>query len=384
MKIVYICLCGLYIPGWSYQENILSKYHIKDGHEVTIITSDWTYDHNSKFIPYNGEKVEYDHNAKIVRLSIKGNKTFETKLKRFSRLYETIECEKPDLIFLHSPQLLDADVICKYLKHNTNVRLIVDNHNDFRNAAKNLLSRYILHGIIWKHSVKLLDKYAEVFYGVTPARIDFLVDMYGLKRERIKLLPFGADDELVERAVNDGCRIKLREKFNVKEEDILLLTGGKIDQNKPETLDLMEAVISMDDPRIKLMVYGSVIPQLEDRFNSLVKNDRIIYVGWLKSDDIYPYQEAADLIVFPGLHSVLWEQSVGAGKACVFRKIEGFTHIDLGGNCEFFEDVSMESIKEKITSIIQEDNKLKIMESIAKQKGTKVFSYRHISRECVK
>lgn len=383
MKIVYICLCGLYIPGWSYQENMLSKYHIKDGHQVTIITSDWTYDYNSKFVPYEGEKVEYDHNAKIVRLSIKGHKSFEAKLKRFSGLYEAIDNEKPDIIFLHSPQLLDADIICKYLKHNAKVRLIVDNHNDFRNAAKNMLSKYILHGVIWKHSVHLLNKYAEVFYGVTPARIDFLVDMYGLKRERIKLLPFGTDDELVEQAVLNNSRKNIREKFNIKDDDKLLLTGGKIDYNKPETLDLMEAVILMSDPHVKLMVYGSVIPELEEKFNSLIKNDRIIYIGWLKSDDIYPYQEAADLIVFPGLHSVLWEQSVGAGKACLFRKIEGFTHIDIGGNCEFFEDVSVESIKEKITNIVKEDNKINSMELIAKEKGKKEFSYRHISRECI-
>ena len=111
MKIVYICLCGLYIPGWSYQENILSKYQVQEGHSVTIITSKWIYDKNGHFVLYDGDSEENDHGAKIVRLTINGNKDFNRKLKRFTGLYEKICEEKPDLIFLHSPQLLDADVI---------------------------------------------------------------------------------------------------------------------------------------------------------------------------------------------------------------------------------------------------------------------------------
>ena len=31
------------------------------------------------------------------------------------------------------------------------------------------------------------------------------------------------------------------------------------------------------------------------------------------------------------------EKAVGKGKPCVFKRISGFEHIDIGGNCLFFE-----------------------------------------------
>lgn len=382
MKIVYICLCGLYIPGWSYQENILSKYQVQEGHSVTIITSKWIYDKNGHFVLYDGDSEENDHGAKIVRLTIKGNKDFNRKLKRFTGLYEKICEEKPDLIFLHSPQLLDADVICRYMKENQKVRLIVDNHCDCKNSAKNWLSKNILHRFIWKRRTQMLDKYADTFYGVTPARKEFLEKMYSIPKDRIRLLPFGADDECVKRAMNHGSRNAIRTKYGIGEDIFLLLSGGKIDSNKKETIDLMAAVTHMEGLNVKLLLFGSVAPELKERFDKLLESEKIIYVGWLSSNIIYDYFDACDLVLFPGLHSVLWEQAVGAGKACVFRKIDGFTHIDLGGNCRFFEGLSAEIIRKQLTEIIKNDE-ISSMTKVAKVKGVSYFSYKRIAQECL-
>lgn len=42
-KIVHVCLCGPVTDGWSYQDNLLSKYHKELGYEVSIITSEWIW-----------------------------------------------------------------------------------------------------------------------------------------------------------------------------------------------------------------------------------------------------------------------------------------------------------------------------------------------------
>lgn len=380
MKIVYICLCGLYMPGWSYQENIMSKYQIQAGNNVSIITSEWIYDKTGKLVKCN--ETTDDNGARIIRLKIKGGKPFTYKLKRFVNLYETLCLEKPDLIFLHSPQLMDADIVCKYLKNNKNVQLIVDNHCDELNSAKNFLSRYILHGIIWRRSVNLLSKYTDKFYGVTPAREEFLQKVYGLSPNKISLLPFGADDDLVERAKDTNARNTIREKYNIKKDEILLLTGGKIDHNKTETLELMKAVSEMEQQNIKLMIFGSVVQELKDKFDSLLESKNIIFIGWLDSDLIYNFFDACDIVAFPGLHSVLWEQAVGAGKPCLFRKIDGFTHIDLDGNCEYFDVLTAKSIRDLLVSIINE-NKIEKMRVVAETNGRKFFSYKRIAEDCI-
>ena len=85
-------------------------------------------------------------------------------------------------------------------------------------------------------------------------------------------------------------------------------------------------------------------------------------------------------MIFPGLHSVLWEQAVAMGKPCIFKKIDGFTHIDLGGNCLFFEKDDVEEYKNKIGLCIAE---LDSMRCFAETHGKEKFSYNNIAKRSV-
>ena len=40
MKIVHVCLSMGYTEGLNYQENVIIKYQARDGHGVTLITTD--------------------------------------------------------------------------------------------------------------------------------------------------------------------------------------------------------------------------------------------------------------------------------------------------------------------------------------------------------
>ena len=44
----------------------------------------------------------------------------------------------------------------------------------FNDGDQVIVNGKILHGILWKHYVLKANKYAEVFYGVLPARVEFL------------------------------------------------------------------------------------------------------------------------------------------------------------------------------------------------------------------
>ena len=70
-------------------------------------------------------------------------------------------------------------------------------------------------------------------------------------------------------------------------------------------------------------------------------DERIIKIGWITSNRVYDYMYAADLAVFTGLHSVLWEQTVASCVPCLFSKLKGFEHVDIGGNALFFENRSI-------------------------------------------
>lgn len=426
MKIVHICLAGLYMNGWGYQENMLAKFQKKDGHDVFVIANEYTYDYEGNYTKLRDYEVEglenkIDNNTnnynnafinakvdcngvKIIRLQIKGEKNITGPAQRvhYIGLYEELEKMTPDIIFLHNPQILDVkDIVCFMKKNCRSVRLFVDSHSDYSNSARNFLSKHILHGMIWRNKVKKLIPYTTKFYGVLPARVDFLRERYHIPKNRIELLQMGMDDDLAKEAGNKKNISLIRSMLRVKDNDFLIVTGGKIDGAKKQTLLLMDAVKKINYPFLKLVIFGSVADCLRDEFVSKCDNERIQYVGWIDSNTTYSYFAASDFVFFPGRHSVMWEQVAGQGIPMAVKYWEGTTHIDIGGNVKFLREDSVEEIKKVIKSLfieeeikkmkccnmIQKENILsddyKMMKQIAQDRGEKVFSYANISKKSI-
>lgn len=375
MKIIHICLCGPVTDGWSYQDNLLPKFHKKAGLDVTVIASLWVWNESGEMVKTSKQEYVNQDGVHIVRLKTKNDRPVFYRFKRYLGLYEVIEKICPDILFVHGVQFLDITLIIKYAKSHPNVKIYADNHADFSNSASNWVSKNILHKIIWRHYAKKIEPYTTKFYGVLPARVDFLKNVYGLPEEKCELLVMGADDDEVKKAKKPEVRAEKRKEYGLTDSDFVIMTGGKIDHNKRESLQLMDAVNASDNKNIKLLIFGSVVPELSEEFESRL-SEKVRYIGWKKSEDIYSEFAAADLIAFPGLHSVLWEQAVGMGKPCLFRKIHGFEHVDIGGNCRFIENTSADSIKSDIENCIANTDEMKK----AAEKGAEVFSYYNIAK----
>ncbi len=389
-KIVHICLAGLYMSGWGYQDNMIAKYHRLEGYDVTVIANRYVYDEKGNYTPTDKTEETDVNGVKIVRLAQKGNKQQKGPAERvhYIGLYDALMDENPDIIFIHNPQIMDVDDIVRYMKSHKDTRMYVDSHSDYSNSGRNFLSKYILHGFFWRSKVQKLVPYTRKFYGVLPARVDFLLDRYKTPKDKTKLLVMGMDDEKAEAADKPEIIKEIRAKYNVSDDEFLIVTGGKIDNSKRQTLLLMDAVreinLIQDRPRkVKLLIFGSVADELKPEFNQILNStDDITYIGWLEADDTYPYFAAADLVVFPGRHSVMWEQVVGQGKPMIVKYWEGTTHVDMGGNCKFIMHDTVENIVTYILDAVEpsEYNKMK---SVAKEKGPQTFSYRTISRKCI-
>ena len=379
MKILHLMLGCFYIDNYSYQENYLPKYHKAQGNEVEIVASLVTFDKNGKatLLP-KASKYINEYGIPVTRLDYRTGR-LSKRLRRYVGLKEELERIKPELIFIHGVQFTDIGVVAKYCKAHSDVKVFADSHSDFSNSATNWTSKHILHRIIWRRCAKKINPFVTKFYGVLPARVDFLIKEYKLPKEKVELLVMGADDERVAEASASEVRQEIREKYGLAEDDFVIMTGGKIDRNKTQVLLLMEAVNKMAAPNIKLLVFGSVVPELQEVFNSHLSSS-VISIGWRKSERIYDEFAAADLIAFPGLHSVLWEQAVGMGKPCVFRKMDGFTHIDVGGNCAFFKEDTAESYIQVLMETIQNAD---TMQKIAKEKGKPYFSYKKIAERAL-
>lgn len=380
MKIIHLCAADRFADNHSYQVNNLIKFHKIMGLTVEVIASCDTFNEQGEFV-HNHFPGTYigENDVKITRLPFKKDNVIYWKLKRFVGLYEAISKAAPDIIFVHGGQFLDIDQVVKYVKWHPEVVVYVDNHADFSNSATNWVSRNILHKIVWKHCLTKIEPYTKKYYGVLPVRVDFLRRVYGLPANKCELLVMGADDELVEEAANPRIRTDVREKNNVEPDDFLIMTGGKIDQWKTQTLFLMEAVQNIKSEKVKLIVFGSVAPELKDKVNSLADGVKVRYIGWVRSKDSYKYFAAADLVVFPGRHSVFWEQVTGQGLPMLVKDWPGTHHIDLGGNVIFLKEDGVKEIQDRIQYLVDHPDEYAQMKLVAQKKGMQAFSYKNIA-----
>lgn len=387
MKILHICLANFYIDNTSYQENMLAKFHVLQGHDVVVMASLVTFDKMGRYALLEGES-EYvtEDGYKVVRVdySKKGNYNLNKRFRIYNNVYDKIVREKPDIIFIHGCQFMDIKHIKRYVNKNKLVKIFVDNHADFINSAKNWLSKNILHKIFWKHCAKTIEPYVEQFYGVTPNRCKFLEDVYAIPKEKIELLVMGFDDTILSKfkIKNENYALDLRKKLNIEEENFVISTGGKIRHSKNIHL-LMEAVKNLDNKNIKLLVFGSLVPEIKELFDSLNNHISIIYLGWKSHEEIIEILSISNLIVFPGSHSVLWEEAVGCGIPSVFKYYEGMTHVDLGGNCIFLKEDSVKEIEQVVSNIYNNKELYNKMKNAAEAKK-ELFSYSYISKKAIK
>lgn len=103
-------------------------------------------------------------------------------------------------------------------------------------------------------------------------------------------------------------------------------------------------------------------------------------VGWIDSAKVYDYFFAADLVFFPGQHSVLWEQACAAKVPCVFEAWEGMDHVDNGGNSDFVKEVTAEALREKICELCYTP-KYERMKQVARSEATHIYLYSKIAEK---
>ena len=384
MKILHLCLGCFYVDNYSYQENMLPKYHKQMGYDVEIIASTLSFDEHGNGCNIAPASYKNEYGIPVTRLGYK--KGMPVKMAKFLRRYEgfdeALEKARPEIVFVHGCQFVDIKILADYAKMHK-VTIFVDNHADFSNSATNWLSKHILHKGLWRKCAHAIEPYTKKFYGVLPVRVDFLKDIYDLPPKKIELLVMGADDELVEKAKISGARERIRSKYRIKKDDFLVLTGGKIDQWKTQTLLLMQAVQNIKNERLRLIVFGSVTQELMSQVNALSDGKKVQYIGWIQSRDSYEYFEAADLVVFPGRHSVMWEQVTGQGVPMLVKDWPGTHHVDLGGNVKFLTQDSSDEIQSEIEYLLNHKEEYRMMKTVAQEQGMREFSYDCIARRAI-
>lgn len=383
MKILHCCLAAFYIDDFSYQENILPRMHQLQGHKVSILASTETYFETklgyikpASYLTKEGIPVTRIPYVKWLPHAV------AKKLRIYNGVQNAIESFDPDIIFIHDSQFISIKEIANYARKNKRLKIFVDGHTDFINSGKSWVSKYLLHKMIYKWCAQKIDPYTKKFYGVLPIRVDFYHDVYGISKNKIELLPLGADLTKVDFNKASETRENVRKELNLSGNDFVIISGGKLDRRKNIHL-LMKAVAGLNFSECKLIVFGKPDQEMENEIKELKTSPKIKSLGWIPSEKAYDYLLAADVAVFPGTHSVLWEQAVGVGLPCIFKKWDGIQHVDVGGNCLFLETNEISEIQEKISLLYKNRELFANMKQIAVNKGITAFSYYEIAKRAI-
>lgn len=382
---MHCCLAAFYIDNYGYQENILPKIHKELGFEVEILASTLTYITKNKFGYVQPSKYTNEYSIPVTRIGFVKwlpHKILE-KLRIYQNVYQELERFKPDVIFLHDIQFLSVFDVIKYVKNYPNTKVYADGHTDFINSARNWLSKYILHKIIYRFCAKSIEPYVTKFWGVTPLRVDFFRDVYGINQEKIDFLELGVDDTIIDFENKANIRHKIRLEHNISDHDFVVITGGKIDRRKNIHV-LMKVIKEANFKNLKLIIFGSPDILIKDEYEELLKNSvNIISIPWLTQTEINNYLLSADLAFFPGTHSVLWEQAVGLGIPSVFKRWNRMEHVDVGGSCIFIEEGTYDLIYDVLLKVVNDNELYNELKKNAITKGIERFSYTNIAKKSI-
>ncbi len=101
------------------------------------------------------------------------------------------------------------------------------------------------------------------------------------------------DDSVVDFNKKERIRSTIRKKLNINKEDFVIITGGKIDYAKNIHL-LMKAVTEINNPKVKLLIFGNLAPEIKDLFKSLNNHSSIRFLGWQSHEDIIKKYESTE------------------------------------------------------------------------------------------
>ncbi|ANF51544.1 hypothetical protein A0O34_13980 [Chryseobacterium glaciei] len=373
---------------YTYQENLLTKNYTKYGHNVVVISSTFEnvfdYAHN-KYDSSKKQKTEEYFGAKIIRLPYSFN--FLNKLRKHAGVYEILLKEKPDLIYVHDIHFNLKEAV-KYKKQFPNCKIILDYHADYTNSAHNWVSLNILHKVIRKSFFNKYKKYISKIFPVVPGGADFLHEVYGVSHKEMELLPLGCDYSKSMEIMQNIDNIKQRQNLGIKENDIIIITGGKINKLK-NTHVIVDAIKKNNREDVHLIVFGKEDQGSEEYFDNIKKSaenyKNIHFIGWVDNTKIYELLAISDLAVYPSSQSVLWQQSIGMHLPLIVGDFGGQDMSYLNQNNNIIkvdkENLNADYFATLLNQLIENPSEIEQMKKGAEKTAKEYLDYRIIAEK---
>ena len=378
MKIVHICL-NAYTDGWGYQENLLSQYQKNEGHEVTIISS------ITHLAPYLKDKEINEIRMRGREYVFNGIKTYRLKTSIHTTnlsvhnpgLFRTLSNIKPDIIFHHDccpPSLIK---VVLYKIFHPKVKIVVDNHADIINQSPNQVWNFVYNKLFVKFGLKLITPFVTKYYGVTPARCDYLKSPFGVPEKKISLLPIGGDTDLVDSI--EESNVELRIKYRLPVDGRIIVSGGKMGVDKG-TDSLINAFkrLKEGNSELSLVLFGKFSDTETEKLAK--ESEGVFILGWCDRQKTIELLKLSDVACWPIHHTTLIEDAVACSTPVVLRNTGNTIH-SVDGNGILIENGTEEELFNAFYTILYSGRYNIFKESAYKMKEK--FGYHNISKQII-
>lgn len=356
MRVIFLCTGNQYNPDMEYKENYFIKAAVECGDEAIVIASQYMYVNgiNSK-VPIQDEFI---NGYRLIRVKYHKilNEYITEKIRKVDGLAELIIGLKPEVIFVNCPQVYNINDMEKIKKECPGVHIVVDFSTKYINSARNALSKYVLHKGIYRRWLKRSEEAFDKIQYVSAETKEFIIDMYGLNQKHMEYnsLP----TEIISEEERKARKKKIYDKYGFTGEQIIFANSGKIGRLK-KTIELVKAFSRIEQKNFRLIIAGSIEEEIKTELMYLIdSDDRVIYTGFLKGEELVDILCATDMYMQPGTISQTSQTALGC--SCAVTLMECPTNVaQIDGNGYLLqEDKDVEQQLLQVFEMIREDRTL--------------------------
>lgn len=265
---------------------------------------------------YEKEAVKLSENYKSTKfkyISVIGNNFFEKLKAKFTK--KTF-IDKVIRKLLRLPSYIYAYKVYKYAKKLDIDYLIIEG-GDLLSYKKIL--RYIgkdkcighLHGI-GPGSEELNNNYSN-FIAVSEYTKNKFIENGIIDKNRVHVLINAIDLKKFNKKVEESEKIKLRKKYNINDNEIVIMFCGRIIPEKG-VMELIKALKKMKNfDRCKLLIVGNsqfannVFTEYNKKLIEETKDimDKIVFTGFINNNELYKIHSISDISAIPSM----WEEA---------------------------------------------------------------------------
>ena len=273
MKIVHLALSGPFTKSYAYHENTLPIIQSNRGDKLYIVARNQEYSNGVvKSTPVGIEKI--DNDITLFRVNVVQKRINSLTNPNKKNVFDILNSVNPDVLWTHSMMNSSLSICVEYKKRHPSTVVCVDNHIDSNNYSFSLLRKINL--FLFKIRNKILSKYIDLFYGVTPGRVEFMKKYLGAPTST-KLTIMGSNDSEINFRDRSAIRSKIRNKFDIPSNSFVYVTGGKLDGGK-KIIELINTFKTMNNKNCYLVIFGSISSDIKaEFFKVLSENSRIIF-----------------------------------------------------------------------------------------------------------